>query len=348
MVSTLKGKLVGLGNPIIDISNEINEEGLEKYGLKFGQTIFANDQNKFFFDDLEKAPNCSYIPGGSVTNSIRVTNWMLNGNKDYGCGIIGCIGNDEYGRQILSELLKVNVQTILEVDQKDLSSRCGCGIFKKERCLMPEIRASNKLSMGFIEENLETILKADILFVEGYFLIDCWDIVLFLTKKFKDAKKKVAFTLSAAFMVEFHYEKIKILSDMADLIFCNEEEAATMAKMLTGKSSDNDLENSRTIHANLPQIDRLLIVTCGKNPVHLTRYDYTKKDFSFSLSVNINVLSSDEIVDTNGCGDAFVGGFMSEYLRGSEIEKCALAGNYASSVIIRNIGCTYPEKPEFK
>ena len=50
MVSTLKGKLVGLGNPIIDISNDTNEKALEKYGLKFGQTIFANDQNKFFFD----------------------------------------------------------------------------------------------------------------------------------------------------------------------------------------------------------------------------------------------------------------------------------------------------------
>jgi adenosine kinase len=273
---------------------------------------------------------------------------MLNGDKDYGCGIIGCIGNDEYGKQILSNLNKVNVETILEVDQKDLSSRCGCGILKKERCLMPEIRASNKLSKSFVEKNLETILKADILFVEGYFLIDCWDIVLFLTKKFKDANKKVAFTLSAPFMVEFHYDKVKTLSDMADFIFCNEEEAATMAKMLTGKSSTCDLENSKTIHAGLAQVDRLLIVTCGSNPVHLTRWDYTKKDVSFALSVKINVLSSDEIVDTNGCGDAFVGGFMSEYLIGSEIEKCCLAGNYASSVIIRNIGCTYPEKPEFK
>lgn len=77
MVSTLKknkGFLVGIGNPILDISNNTDKETIEKFGLQFGQTIFANDQNKSFFDVLEKTPKVSYIPGGSVTNSIRVTN----------------------------------------------------------------------------------------------------------------------------------------------------------------------------------------------------------------------------------------------------------------------------------
>jgi len=347
MVSTdKKGVLVGLGNPILDISNNTDKETIEKYGLAWGQTVFANENNKEFFDVLEKAPNCSYIPGGSVTNSIRVTNWMLNGSQEYGCGIIGCIGKDDYGKIILDNLKKVNVDTILEINETELSSRCGCGIYLKERCLMPEIRASNKLSMSFIEKNLEQILKADILFVEGYFLIECWGIVEFLVKKFKEANKKVAFTFSAVFMVEFHFEKIKKLAEVADIIFCNEEEAASMAKML-GKPGSNDLENSKNIHAQLPANDRLLVVTCGKNPVILTSWDYTKNDLKTNVSCTVNKIPDEEIVDTNGCGDSFVGGFMSEYLKGSDIEKCAKAGNYAASVIIKNIGCTYPEKPNF-
>lgn len=73
MVSNIKGGIIGLGNPILDISNDTTNDSLNKYGLAFGQTIFANDSNVGFFDELEKAPNCSYIPGGSVTNSIRVT-----------------------------------------------------------------------------------------------------------------------------------------------------------------------------------------------------------------------------------------------------------------------------------
>ena len=79
---------------------------------------------------------------------------MLTGQKDYSCGIIGCIGKDDYGDMLLKELAKVNVQTFLEITEKDLTSRCGCGIYKKERCLMPEIRASNKLSSDYINKNL--------------------------------------------------------------------------------------------------------------------------------------------------------------------------------------------------
>jgi adenosine kinase len=75
MVSnTNNGFLIGLGNPILDISNNTDEEHINKFGLQFGQTVFANDTNKGFFDVLENSPNCSYIPGGSVTNSIRVAN----------------------------------------------------------------------------------------------------------------------------------------------------------------------------------------------------------------------------------------------------------------------------------
>lgn len=74
MVSVNTKALIGIGNPIIDISNNTDEKSIEKYNLHFGQTVFANDDNKGFFDELEKTPNCSYIPGGSVTNSIRVAN----------------------------------------------------------------------------------------------------------------------------------------------------------------------------------------------------------------------------------------------------------------------------------
>lgn len=273
---------------------------------------------------------------------------MLNGNPDYNCGIIGCIGNDDYGKTLLNELKKVNVETILEINEKELTSRCGCGIYLKERCLLPEIRASRTLSKSFLEKNIERILEADVLFIEGYFLIECWDLVVYLYKKLKENKKKIAFTFSAVFMVEAHFEKIRTLAEVSDIMFCNDEEAASFVKMLGKNVSSNVDENAKLIHQALPSQERLLVVTCGKHPVCLTKFDYTKNDFSYKYYCDVKPVPDDEIVDTNGCGDSFVGGFMSQYLQGSEIEKCAKAGNYASSVIIKQIGCTYPEKPDFK
>lgn len=273
---------------------------------------------------------------------------MLNGKEGYQCGLIGCIGNDDYGNTVLKELQKVNVNTILEITDKELTSRCGCGIFKKERCLMPQIRASNKLTMSFIEQNLTKILENDILFIEGYFLIECWDIVKFLYKEFKKNNKKVAFTLSAVFMVEFHFDKIKELAEVSDIIFSNEDEARSLAKML-GNEGKTDDDNVKIIHEKLSSIqERLLIVTCGKNPVILSKYNYEKKEYSYFHKSEVQAIPDEQIVDTNGCGDSFVGGFMSQYLQNNSLENCAIAGNYAASVIIKNIGCTFPDKPDFK
>ena len=52
--------------------------------------------------------------------------------------------------------------------------------------------------------------------------------------------------------------------------------------------------------------------------------------------------SKEKLVDTNGAGDAFVGGFMSQLIKGEPLAKCVDAGHWASTVIIQESGCTYP------
>jgi adenosine kinase len=54
---------------------------------------------------------------------------------------------------------------------------------------------------------------------------------------------------------------------------------------------------------------------------------------------------ADKLVDTNGAGDAFVGGFLSQLVAGKEVAECVRAGHYAAGVIVQQSGCTFPEKP---
>lgn len=49
----------------------------------------------------------------------------------------------------------------------------------------------------------------------------------------------------------------------------------------------------------------------------------------------------EEINDTNAAGDAFVGGFLSQFISGKPIEDCLKCGIWASQEIIKNIGCTF-------
>ena len=58
-------------------------------------------------------------------------------------------------------------------------------------------------------------------------------------------------------------------------------------------------------------------------------------------------LPKQQLVDTNGAGDAFVGGFISQLAVGKDIAECCRAGNYAANVVIQRSGCTYPPKPDF-
>lgn len=58
-------------------------------------------------------------------------------------------------------------------------------------------------------------------------------------------------------------------------------------------------------------------------------------------------LAPEKLVDTNGAGDAFVGGFLSQLVAGKSIDECVRAGNYAAHVVIQRSGCTFPETPSF-
>ena len=60
-----------------------------------------------------------------------------------------------------------------------------------------------------------------------------------------------------------------------------------------------------------------------------------------------NKIPSEAIVDTNGAGDAFVGGFLSQLVCGKSTAECCRAGNYAASTIIQRSGCTFPAAPSF-
>jgi adenosine kinase len=52
----------------------------------------------------------------------------------------------------------------------------------------------------------------------------------------------------------------------------------------------------------------------------------------------------EKLVDTNGAGDAFVGGFLSQIVLGKDLVQAVKAGNFAANVVIQRSGATYPDK----
>ena len=335
--------LIAIGNPIVDISAHIEEDVIDKFGLKWGETVFANVSNKGFFKELEKNKNVKYIPGGSIQNTLRTAAWCIGikpgRDKTFKITMLGATGKDSYRNKIIDALHFAGVKDLLECIPDKETSRCGVGICKKERCLLPEIRASNMINVEFILKNIEEIDKHDALLIEGYFIQERFEICRDLCKRFKRDRKTVILTLSAVFMVQTYYDRFIELANYSDLLIANKAELEELAQEKGKENKDLFIKISK----KLVNKKRLFVVTDGKKGVIVAKYDYKRGTMDFILRGFPKPVKTEEIVDLNGAGDAFLGGFLSQYMLGKSFEACCKAGNDVAGIIIKNIGCTFPK-----
>jgi adenosine kinase len=333
--------LIAIGNPIVDISAKIDKETIAKYELAWGQTVFINETNKGIFEELEKSPDVCYVPGGGIENSLRVCAWCLKMNEEkkdkFKLTMLGCTGDDEYRKKIVNALEDIGVTPLFEINKEQSTSRCGVGINEKERCLVSHIMASNTLSISFIEQNMKTILSHEAIIIEGYFLLERFEICKQLVNEFKKANKPIIFTLCAVFLLQNIGDKMIKIANDADIIFGNMDECEALA----GQKGEIYSETFGFAHKKLTPKDRKLIITCGSRGVFCSKYNYEEDRLDFVLQGFPTFIKKSEIVDMNGAGDAFLGGYISQWMRGKSVNICAKAGNEASGIILKNVGCTF-------
>lgn len=67
-----EGLLLGMGNPLLDISAIVDHEFLQKYNLKSNNAILAEEKHKPLYEELIDLYNAEFTAGGSVQNTMRV------------------------------------------------------------------------------------------------------------------------------------------------------------------------------------------------------------------------------------------------------------------------------------
>ncbi|GMN51053.1 hypothetical protein TIFTF001_020207 [Ficus carica] len=320
-----EGILLGMGNPLLDISAVVDEEFLKKY------------------DDLVKNYNVEYIAGGATQNSIRVAQWMLQ--IPGATGYIGSIGKDKFGEEMKknSKLAGVNVQYY--EDESAPTGTCAVCVVGGERSLIANLSAANCYKSDHLKqpENWALVEKAKYFYIAGFFLTVSPESILLVAEHAAANNKVFMMNLSAPFICEFFKDAQEKVLPYMDYVFGNETEARTFARV-RGWETENVEEIAVKI-SQLPKASgthkRITVITQGADPVVVAE-DGKVKLFPVIL------LPKEKLVDTNGAGDAFVGGFLSQLIQEKPIEDCVRAGCYAANVIIQRSGCTYPEKPNFK
>eukprot|EP00808_Paulinella_micropora_P027736 g65619.t1 len=74
---SLRGALLGMGNPLLDMSADVPLSFLKKYDVKPREAMLATEKQMPLYKELEDMHDVSYIAGGATQNSIRVAQWML-------------------------------------------------------------------------------------------------------------------------------------------------------------------------------------------------------------------------------------------------------------------------------
>ena len=317
-----------------------------RWGVKPGDIILADEggKHKPLYGKLTKDYPVEYIAGGATQNSIRVAQWM-SGTAGT-TAFIGCIGADAFGEQLekAASADGVNVQYFKQ--SKVETGTCGVLVPKGgDRALIANLAAANCYDKAhFDSPAIQALLKQTrIVYAAGFPITTPAgpEVLMALGKELNASGKTFCMNLSAPFIIQVPPFKAALDAALqhVDFLFGNETEAATFGEV---SGWGTDVGQVALKIAALPKAcgsrPRVVVFTQGKDPT-LVACGGTLSSFPVPL------LPKEQLVDTNGAGDAFVGGFLAMLAKGCDLAACVSAGNYAARQIIQVSGCKIPSFP---
>ena len=313
--SKKKIDLVGIGNAIVDIVSNIDDEFLTRNLLKKGSMNLINLQ-----DSSNILNDCNIIKkvsGGSAANTV-VSLANLGNNVEF----IGRIKDDEFGNFFSKDIKESGATFNSKYVQTRESSAHSVILITPDaqRTMCTYLGASTEFEPDDI--NYESIKLSKYLYLEGYL----WDSELakkaFIkaAKIAKESKTKIILSLSDAFCVDRHRESfLDLINDFVDILFCNEEEVKSLFKI-------NDLEKCKI---KIKSLCELTAITLGEKGSLIVNKNKTEliKPFLFGKAI-----------DTTGAGDIFAGGFIHGLINNLSLNDCGQIGSICAGHIVTQIG----------
>ncbi|XP_037973204.2 adenosine kinase isoform X1 [Plutella xylostella] len=338
-----EGLLLGIGNPLLDISATVSESLLQKYDLKPDDAIMAEAKHMPLYKELTEKYKAEFIAGGSVQNSLRVAQWILKQPRL--STYFGCVGNDDYANILRDRAVAEGVIVQYQVTEAAPTGTCAVLVTDTHRSLCANLAAAEKFTPEHLasDDSKALIQKAQVVYTSGFFIAVSPESILQLAAHAHEHKLTFAMNLSAPFVSQFFKEPLEKLLPYVDVLFGNEAEAEAFAKAFSIKET-NITAIAQEI-AKLPKLNearpRVVVITQGCDPVVLIE-DHAVKH------IPVTKLAREQIVDTNGAGDAFAGGFLAQMLLGKDYSTCVKCGIFAATHIIQHSGCTFDGESTFK
>ena len=291
------------------------------------------------YTDLVENYKVEYIAGGAGQNSIRVAQWMLNASGlSNSTSYFGCVGNDTYAKQMRDQAAGDGVNVQYMTTDEEPTGTCAVLVAEDgERTLIANLAAANKFKADHLEvaESKAAIESSSIFYITGFFLTVSCEAIDTIGKHCVEKNKTLCMNLSAPFLIQFFGDQMMAAMPYVDIMFGNETEAAAMGEKMGWGS---DIATIAKGIASMPKASglksRTVVITQGSQATFVC-------EGGVVTEYAVEPLAKELLVDTNGAGDAFVGGFLAQLAKGAPTAKCVDAGHYAARHIIQRSGCSY-------
>ena len=308
--------VLAIGNAIVDVISETTDEFIELEQLtKGGMQLIDADRATELYNAMGPARE---ISGGSGANTLAGLSML--GRQ---CAFIGQVADDQLGQVFAHDIRATGIDFDIPPRASEPSTaRCLILVTPDaQRTMNTFLGASQFLAADLINKDL--IASAEILYLEGYL----WDpeepraAMRAAITHAKAADRKVAFTLSDAFVIDRHRDDFLALMDegMIDILFANELEIASLQQ-------NEDFEAA--VAASAAKVP-LLVVTRGEHGA-IALQDGER----FEVSAQ----PVERLVDTTGAGDLFAAGVLAGLTQGRAIEECLTMGAICAAEIISHYG----------
>lgn len=146
--------------------------------------------------------------------------------------------------------------------------------------------------------------------------------------------------LSAPFIAQFCAAQLQKILPYIDYLIGNESEAEAWASA-NGLPDPKDLPAIAKALAQQPKSnpsrDRVVIFTQGAQPT-IAVSSSNPGDFK---TYAVNALKDEEIVDTNGAGDAFAGGLLGALAAEKSLDEAVKIGHTLGTMCVTQVGPQY-------
>lgn len=333
-------QVFGLGNPLLDLQTR-NAAYLEKYGLKADDAILAEEKHESLYDEVAKETDVHYTAGGAAQNTLRGAQYMLPPQSTV---YVGAAGKDKFADQLRAANDREGLRTEYFVDEKTPTGTCAVILSGHHRSLCTRLGAANNYNLEHLKspEIWKLVEGAKIYYVGGYHLTVCVPAIQALGEHAAEHNKPFLMNLSAPFLAQFFKDQMDSVAEFWDYLIGNESEALAYAEA-HGLETKDITEIAKHIAA-LPkknkQRQRVAIITQGPDATIIAE---AQADGQVKVHTkSTEKLDAKEIVDTNGAGDAFAGGFLGYLAQGKSLDACVDAGHWLARQTIKLDGPNYP------